>query len=109
MLSLFSIVGGLFAFAALSSAQSGSSTASSPSSSESGYVGYNLTQSGDNSSAVYETANTGIDEIPDPDVYLHAKVHVGEIDILVRNVQQMAVEQKANQMDRSQISQQKST
>lgn len=86
MPSLFSIVVGLFAFAILSTAQTGDSTTSSAAASGTGYVGYNLTGTGDNSSAIYETANTGITEIPDPDVYLHAKVHVGEIDILVANL-----------------------
>lgn len=57
--------------------------------STSGYVGYNLTLEGDQDSAIYSTDNTradaGINET-NPDVYLHAAVHVGEIDIEVDNL-----------------------
>ncbi|OLN81424.1 hypothetical protein CCHL11_09844 [Colletotrichum chlorophyti] len=55
-----------------------------------GYVGYNLTQTGDPESAVYETANTNtapenaLDAVPD--VYLNASVSVGEISIEVQNI-----------------------
>jgi hypothetical protein len=55
-----------------------------------GYTGYNLTLTGDNDSAYYETANTAANtsnpDYPPPDVYLNASVHVGEIDILVREL-----------------------
>lgn len=67
-----------------------SATSSADPAEESGYSGYNLTRSGnDTDSAIYETANTGgLEEglIPDPDVHLYAKVHVGEIDVLVQNL-----------------------
>lgn len=55
-----------------------------------GYTGYNLTLTGDGDSAYYETANTPANtsnpDYPPPDVYLNASVHVGEIDILVREL-----------------------
>ncbi|KAG9522487.1 hypothetical protein KCV07_g2807, partial [Aureobasidium melanogenum] len=65
------------------------STASSASSSDAGYVGYNLTLSGDDDSVIYSTANTRQNasaEDPDPDVYLNASVSVKEIDIEVDNL-----------------------
>ncbi|KAG9679107.1 hypothetical protein KCU99_g8649, partial [Aureobasidium melanogenum] len=65
------------------------STASSASSSDAGYVGYNLTLSGDDDSVIYSTANTRQNasaEYPDPDVYLNASVSVKEIDIEVDNL-----------------------
>jgi hypothetical protein len=50
-----------------------------------GYFNYKLNETGDGESATYQTldtpANTSV-YIPEPDVYLHADVHVGEIDIL---------------------------
>jgi hypothetical protein len=56
-----------------------------------GYIGYHLEQRGDPDSAVYETADTdtstgGVALPSDPDVYLNASVHVGEIDIEVDNI-----------------------
>ncbi|KAL0256127.1 hypothetical protein SLS55_008519 [Diplodia seriata] len=54
-----------------------------------GYVGYSLTDTGDADSAVYETANTKANtsvDVPPPDVFLNASVHVGEIDIEVLNL-----------------------
>jgi hypothetical protein len=54
-----------------------------------GYTGYNLTVTGDGDSAFYESSNTLTTDNPDyppPDVYLNASVHVGEIDILVREL-----------------------
>ncbi|KAH0021763.1 hypothetical protein KCU72_g12862, partial [Aureobasidium melanogenum] len=65
------------------------SAASSSSSSDAGYVGYNLTLSGDDDSVIYSTANTrqnASTEYPDPDVYLNASVSVKEIDIEVDNL-----------------------
>ncbi|KAH0045725.1 hypothetical protein KCU78_g178, partial [Aureobasidium melanogenum] len=65
------------------------SAASSASSSDAGYVGYNLTLSGDDDSVIYSTANTRQNasaEYPDPDVYLNASVSVKEIDIEVDNL-----------------------
>ncbi|KPI40286.1 uncharacterized protein AB675_7677 [Cyphellophora attinorum] len=52
------------------------------------YAGYNLTVTGDNESVLYETDNTATSnpDYPPPDVYLNASVHVGEIDILVREL-----------------------
>ncbi|KAG9233901.1 hypothetical protein BJ875DRAFT_30020 [Amylocarpus encephaloides] len=53
------------------------------------YIGYNLTQSGDPDSAVYDTAGTPSNSsttFPEPDVYLNATVHVGEISLLVTNI-----------------------
>lgn len=59
------------------------------SSSESGYVGYNLTLEGDQDSVVYSTEETrphaNVTE-PNPDVFLNASVSVGEIDIEVDNL-----------------------
>lgn len=55
----------------------------------SGYVGYNLTLEGDKDSVIFSTdetrPNAGIRD-PNPDVYLNASVHVGEIDIQVDNL-----------------------
>ncbi|KAF2810757.1 uncharacterized protein BDZ99DRAFT_288440 [Mytilinidion resinicola] len=54
-----------------------------------GYIGYSLTQRGDNDDVLYETANTNANVStldPEPDVYLNATVHVGEIDITVSNL-----------------------
>ncbi|KAF2836382.1 hypothetical protein M501DRAFT_987543 [Patellaria atrata CBS 101060] len=53
-----------------------------------GYVGYRLTSDGDPDSVIYETANTNSNETmyTEPDVYLNASVHVGEISILVANL-----------------------
>ncbi|KAJ4354715.1 hypothetical protein N0V85_009596, partial [Neurospora sp. IMI 360204] len=56
---------------------------------EDGYIGYRLTHRGDPESAIYETANTGSDDLilpEDPDVYLNASVSVGLIDIEVDNI-----------------------
>ncbi|KAH8898311.1 hypothetical protein GQ53DRAFT_777745 [Thozetella sp. PMI_491] len=56
---------------------------------EDGYIGYTLEQRGDPESVVYETADTdpGVNLlVPEPDVYLNASVHVGEIDIEVDNI-----------------------
>lgn len=61
----------------------------SAASSDSGYVGYNLTLSGDDDSAIYSTANTRQNAsaiYPDPDVFLNATVSVKEIDIEVDNL-----------------------
>lgn len=69
------------------SAQSSSASSAAPQSS--GYTGYNLTQTGNPIDATYSTLDTPANvslSIPDPDVYLHAKVHVEEIDILVANL-----------------------
>lgn len=55
------------------------------SSTSTGYVGYRLNETGDGESATYQTLDTPANSsvyIPEPDVYLHADVHVGEIDIL---------------------------
>ena len=52
----------------------------------SGYVGYHLEARGDNDSVIFSTdetrPNAGVN-LPDPDVYLNASVHVGTIDIEV--------------------------
>ena len=58
-------------------------------SAQNGYIGYSLTDTGDPDSAVYETANTKANtsvDVPPPDVFLNASVHVGEIDIEVLNL-----------------------
>ncbi|KAK0344406.1 hypothetical protein LTR02_011150 [Friedmanniomyces endolithicus] len=78
---LFEILAcGLLVFANLASAQTAST---------SGYVGYNLTLTGDEDSVVYATddvnAGAGVN-VPDPDVYLNASVHVGTIDLQVDNL-----------------------
>ncbi|OZJ02046.1 hypothetical protein BZG36_05548 [Bifiguratus adelaidae] len=55
----------------------------------SGYIGYNLTCFGDPPSAIYSTSSTPANistTVPEPDVYLNASVHVGEIDITVSNL-----------------------
>lgn len=56
-----------------------------------GYFGYTLEHRGDPDSAVYETADTNPDTggavlAKEPDVYLNASVHVGEIDTEVDNI-----------------------
>ncbi|MCJ1442942.1 MAG: hypothetical protein MMC23_003439 [Stictis urceolatum] len=59
------------------------------SSGEDGYVGYRLAQRGDPIDATYDTASTSANvslTVPEPDVFLNASVHVGEIDILVQNL-----------------------
>ena len=56
---------------------------------QSGYTGYSRTSTGDPDSAVYETADTPANVSttnPPPDVYLNASLHVGEIDITVKNL-----------------------
>lgn len=55
----------------------------------SGYIGYNLSASGDPNSAVYDTASTSANvstTVPEPDVFLNASVHVGEISLEVTNI-----------------------
>ncbi|KAM7203320.1 hypothetical protein V8F33_002311 [Rhypophila sp. PSN 637] len=60
---------------------------SAQSDSDDGYIGYRLEHRGDPESAVYETANTDIEPLPEtPDVYLNASVYVGEINIEVDNI-----------------------
>jgi hypothetical protein len=64
-------------------------TAQSTAAATSGYVGYDLTLTGDPNSAVYDTASTAANVSttnPPPDVFLNATVHVGEIDIVVSNL-----------------------
>lgn len=54
-----------------------------------GYVGYNLSMSGDPDSATYDTACTPANVSatnPPPDVFLNASVHVTEIDLTVTNL-----------------------
>lgn len=56
-----------------------------------GYVGYHLSERGDENSVIYETADTPAagnvsTTQPPPDVYLNASVSVGEIDIEVQNL-----------------------
>lgn len=58
-------------------------------SSDSGYVGYNLTLEGDEDSVIYSTENTRSNAsltYPDPDVFLNASVSVEEINIEVDNL-----------------------
>ena len=58
-------------------------------SSDSGYVGYNLTLEGDGDSVIYSTENTRSNAsltYPDPDVFLNASVSVEEINIEVDNL-----------------------
>ena len=54
-----------------------------------GYIGYSLERDGDPNSIVYETedtpSNASAATLP-PDVYLNATVHVGEIDVDVKNL-----------------------
>jgi hypothetical protein len=66
------------------SAASATTTADS---SDSGYVGYNLTLEGDGDSVIYATDNTNSNvSFPDPDVFLNASVSVEEINIEVDNL-----------------------
>lgn len=61
----------------------------SAASSDSGYVGYNLTLEGDDDSVIYSTANTrqnASTAYPDPDVFLNVSLSVEEIDIEVDNL-----------------------
>jgi hypothetical protein len=54
-----------------------------------GYAGYKLEHRGDPESVIYETEDTDPGTqllVADPDVYLNASVHVGEIDIEVDNI-----------------------
>ncbi|CAG8958291.1 hypothetical protein HYFRA_00000646 [Hymenoscyphus fraxineus] len=56
---------------------------------QSQYMGYNLSQSGDPDSAIYDTVGTPSNSsvlVPEPDVYLNASVHVGEISLTVTNI-----------------------
>ncbi|CAG8981956.1 hypothetical protein HYALB_00014032 [Hymenoscyphus albidus] len=56
---------------------------------QSQYMGYNLSQSGDADSAIYDTVGTPSNSsvlVPEPDVYLNASVHVGEISLTVTNI-----------------------
>jgi hypothetical protein len=58
-------------------------------SSNSGYVGYNLTLEGDEDSVIYSTENTRTNasaNYPDPDVFLNASVSVDTISIEVDNL-----------------------
>lgn len=57
-------------------------------SAQDGYTGYKLDIRDDNDSVLFETANTGsnVTLAKEPDVFLNASVHVGEIDILVANL-----------------------
>lgn len=53
----------------------------------SGYVGYHLEARGDNDSVIFSTDETRPNvNLPDPDVYLNASVHVGTIDIEVNQL-----------------------
>ena len=56
-----------------------------------GYTGYHLgiRDDGDPTAVLYQTENTGNNVsalVPEPDVFLNASVHVGEINIEVDNV-----------------------
>jgi hypothetical protein len=59
-------------------------------SAQNGYEGYKLDRQGDQTSAIYETADTpSVNNSAvwaDPDVYLNASVHVGEIFLEVDNI-----------------------
>jgi hypothetical protein len=62
---------------------------SAQSSTSSGYTGYSLSLSGDPDSVIYSTSSTPANvstTVPEPDVYLNATVHVGEIDLAVSNL-----------------------
>ncbi|MCJ1240855.1 hypothetical protein MMC14_008859 [Varicellaria rhodocarpa] len=62
---------------------------STSSSTDAAYIGYSLTSTGDPDSAVYDTASTPANvstTVPEPDVYLNASIHVGEIDLTVSNL-----------------------
>lgn len=59
------------------------------SSTSSGYTGYSLSLSGDPDSVIYSTSSTPANvstTVPQPDLYLNATVHVGEIDLTVSNL-----------------------
>ena len=57
-------------------------------SSEDLYIGYKRSTEGDQNSVVYDTAGTpsNASNVPDPDVFLNATVHVTEIDLTVTNL-----------------------
>lgn len=78
----------LFLSAFLVNAQSSSSTASPGGGPNSGYENYNLTQKGNPDDTVYETASTRGNYTLDiePDVYLNASVHIGEILVEVNDI-----------------------
>jgi hypothetical protein len=62
---------------------------SAQSSADSGYIGYSLSSEGDPASVVYATNSTTPNvstTVPEPDVFLNASVHVGEIDLDVENI-----------------------
>jgi hypothetical protein len=62
---------------------------SAQSSAGSGYTGYSLSVSGDADSVIYSTSSHSANvstTVPEPDVYLNATVHVGEIDLNVSNL-----------------------
>ena len=62
---------------------------SAQSSTGDGYTGYSLSMSGNPGSTVYDTSSThtnGSPTVPEPDVFLNATVHVGEIDLTVSNL-----------------------
>lgn len=70
-------------------AQSTDAATTTTDSSDSGYVGYNLTLEGDEDSVIYSTENTRSNAsltYPDPDVFLNASVSVEEINIEVDNL-----------------------
>lgn len=70
-------------------AQSTDATPTTTDSSDSGYVGYNLTLEGDEDSVIYSTENTRSNaslSYPEPDVFLNASVSVEEINIEVDNL-----------------------
>jgi hypothetical protein len=70
-------------------AQSTDATPTTTDSSDSGYVGYNLTLEGDEDSVIYSTENTRSNArltYPEPDVFLNASVSVEEINIEVDNL-----------------------
>ncbi|KAL3419220.1 hypothetical protein PVAG01_09442 [Phlyctema vagabunda] len=56
---------------------------------DNGYFGYSLTSTGDEVSTTYETASTPANvstTVPEPDVFLNASLHVGEISIVVEEL-----------------------
>lgn len=63
--------------------------AQSTPSSEDGYIGWKLEQRGSTDDVLYETESTNTNvstSVPEPDVFLNASLHVGEIDLLVSNL-----------------------
>jgi hypothetical protein len=89
--SIFSCILALSLFINFINAASSSQSTYTSTYNGDGYTGYSLTEEGDDSSVVYATNSTPplgnvSTTVPEPDVFLNASVHVGEIDLTVTNL-----------------------